>query len=182
MKPAQVDEWAKSQLEFMKTEFGDNVKVAILHLDEKTPHLHFLLSTAKRSVKSYKNQHGQFSKETVSLNANRWDPDFLKGLHDRHAQHNQHYGLKRGEPGSKAVHKPVKEHYRDLRRLQARMEGRVSQLEMVPELVGVIEILAETIEGLDPPNRSLARVARLASKMAEKFQNQEHGAPPPNPV
>ena len=48
MKRPQVDEWAQKQLEFMKTEFGENVKVAVLHLDEKTPHLHFLLSTEKR--------------------------------------------------------------------------------------------------------------------------------------
>jgi len=183
MKPKQVDEWAKKQLEFMKTEFGDNLKVAVLHLDEKTPHLHFMLSTEKMSVKSYKNQHGKFSKETVSLNANRWDPDFLKGLHDRHAAHNQHYGLKRGKVGSEAVHKPVKDYYRELQQLQARMEGRVSQLEMVPQLIGIIEVLVETIEGLDPPNRNLARVARLAAQIANNTQDQkqEHGGAAPKP-
>ena len=159
------------------------MKVAVLHLDEKTPHLHFLLSTEKKTLKAYKNQHGSFSRETVSLNANRWNPDFLKGLHDRHAEHNAHYGLKRGKVGSEAVHKPVKDYYRELQRLQARMEGRVNQLEMVPQLVGIIEVLVETIEGLDPPDRSLTRVARLAAQLASNTQNQnqEHGGAAPKP-
>ena len=111
------------------------------------------------------------------------ESDFLKGLHDRHAEHNAHYGLKRGKVGSEAVHKPVKDYYRELQRLQARMEGRVNQLEMVPQLVGIIEVLVETIEGLDPPDRSLTRVARLAAQLASNTQNQnqEHGALPQTP-
>ena len=92
-------------------------------------------------------------------------------------------GLKRGKVGSEAVHKPVKDYYRELQRLQARMEGRVNQLEMVPQLVGIIEVLVETIEGLDPPDRSLTRVARLAAQLASNTQNQnqEHGALPQTP-
>ena len=45
-------------------------------------------------------------------------------------------------------------------------ESRVNQLEMVPRLVGIIGVLVETIEGLDPPDRSLTRVARLAAQLA----------------
>ena len=184
MKPSDVKKWAQEQVEFMKNEFGDNLKVAVLHLDEKTPHLHLMLSTEKKTVKAYKNQHGAYSKETVSLNANRWGPEFLKGLHDRHAKHNAHYGLKRGKKGSEAIHKPVKDYYRDLQALAARMEGRVNQLEMIPELVGIIEVMADTIENLDPPNSRLAKMARLASSVVAKVQNkpeQEHGGPAPQP-
>lgn len=172
MKIEKVMEWAENQVKFMQDEFKDNLKVAVLHLDEKTPHLHFLLSTEKKTVKAYKNQHGNFSKETVSLNANRWDPLFLKGLHDRHAKFNGHYGLKRGKEGSKAKHKPVKDYYRELQKLQARMENRVNQLEMVPQLIGIIDVLVETIEGLDPPDKKLTKMARLASQLASNAQNE----------
>ena len=81
LKPEQVEIWAKHQVKFMRKEFGDNVQVAVLHLDEATPHLHFLLSCEEKSLKRYKNQKGEFFKETYSLNANRWGPDFLVDLH-----------------------------------------------------------------------------------------------------
>jgi len=110
----QVGLWAEHQVKFMKTEFGDNLQIAVLHLDEKTPHLHFLLSCEEKSVKRYKNQKGEFFKEGFSLNAKRWGPEFLKNLHTRHAEHNQILGLKRGKPNSGAVHKPLKEHYQEL--------------------------------------------------------------------
>ena len=173
--------WAEHQLKFMKNEFGDNLQVAVLHLDEKTPHLHFLLSCEEKSLKRYKNQKGEFFREEYSLNAKRWGPDFLRDLHTRHAEHNEKLGLKRGNPSSGAVHKPLKDYYKELEQLRLRMEGRVNQLEMVPEMVGVIEILADAIEQLDPPNAHLAKMARLASRMATKVKGQELGGQPPNP-
>ena len=54
-------------------------------------------------------------------------------------------------------------------------------MEMVPEMVGIIEVLADAIEQLDPPNQHLAKVARFASRIATKAKNQEHGGQPPNP-
>ena len=44
--------WAEHQLKFMKNEFGDNLQVAVLHLDEKTPHLHFLLIVRGKVAKT----------------------------------------------------------------------------------------------------------------------------------
>ena len=75
----------------------------------------------------------------------------------------------------------MKEYYKELQELRARMTSRVNQLEMVPELVGVIEILADAIDQLDPPNAHLAKMARLASRMATKVKSQEHGGPAPHP-
>ena len=62
-----------------------------------------------------------------------------------------------------------------------RMEGRVNTLEMVPEMVGIIEVLADAIEQLDPPNQHLAKVARFASRIATKAKIKSMGASPPNP-
>ena len=58
--------WAEHQLKFMKNEFGDNLQVAVLHLDEKTPHLHFLLSCEEKSLKVYKNRHGTSEKKPTA--------------------------------------------------------------------------------------------------------------------
>lgn len=109
---ADIDKWAKHQVDFFKREFGDQLKIAVLHLDEKTPHLHFMIGTEIKSLKRYKNQKGEFHKETWSLNAKRYDPEFLRGLHDRHAQHNKSLGLRRGVKGSMREHKTLKEFYK----------------------------------------------------------------------
>jgi uncharacterized protein YnzC (UPF0291/DUF896 family) len=132
----KVQEWAADQLEFMKIHFGENVKMAVLHLDEKTPHLHFLLSCEQKTLKRYKNRHGECSKETWSLNAKRWGPEFLKDLHTKHAEHNQKWGLKRGEPRSEAKHKPLKEHYAELAKKEAEMERAILADQKKTELLG----------------------------------------------
>ncbi len=104
----------------------------------------------------------------------------MVGLHDRHARHNEVFGLKRGQPGSKVKHKPVKEYYRELANLERRLSEKAEQAEKVPELIEVIDVLAETIEGLDPPNRQLARLARLASRLDPKSAGGVPPEPPPS--
>lgn len=109
---AEVEKWAAHQVEFMKKEFGGQLKIAVLHLDEKTPHLHFMVGTEMETVKKYRNQKGEFHKKTWSLNAKRYNPEFLIGLHDRHAEWNKRYGLKRGVRGSMREHTTLKEFYK----------------------------------------------------------------------
>lgn len=110
-KIGEIQDWANSQVEFFRKEFGEQVKLAILHLDEKSPHIHFMVSTEQKTVKRYKNRYGESHKETWSLNAKRYNPEFLSGLHDRHAEHNKNFGLKRGVKGSMRKHKSLKEFY-----------------------------------------------------------------------
>lgn len=112
MEPSKIKEWAEHQVEFFKKEFGDQVKIAVLHLDEKTPHLHFMIGTELESVKRYKNQKGEFFKKSWSLNAKRYDPQFLIELHDRHAIWNKKYKLQRGVKGSMRKNKSLKEFYK----------------------------------------------------------------------
>lgn len=179
MKPDRVQLWAEHQLDFMKNEFGDNVQMAVLHLDEKTPHLHFLLSTEIKTVKAYKNRHGSCSKENWSLNAKRWGPKFLVDLHTRHAEHNKDWGLLRGKLGSEARHTPVKQYYRTLHGLKTRLESKLDQVDMIPELIEAIEVLSEAIIEMDPPNHRLAKMAKLATGIAKKSRG---GVPPTPPT
>jgi hypothetical protein len=109
--PKFVENWAQHQVEFFKNEFGSQLKIAILHLDEKTPHLHFKVSTEHKSVKNYKNRYGSTAKETWSLNAKRYGPEYLFDLHTRHAKLNEKFGLKRGVEGSLRKHTSLKEFY-----------------------------------------------------------------------
>ena len=110
--PAQVENWAKHQVEFFEKKFPGQVKIAVLHLDEKTPHLHFMVGTELESVKKYKNQKGEFFKKSWSLNAKRYDKQFLIDLHTEHAKHNENFGLKRGVKGSMRNHTSLKEFYK----------------------------------------------------------------------
>ena len=110
-KSSEIDIWANHQVDFFKQKFGDQLKIAVLHLDEKTPHLHFMVGTEMKSVKKYKNQKGEFFKETWSLNAKRYDKKFLIDLHTDHALHNKRFGLKRGVNGSMRKHTTLKEFY-----------------------------------------------------------------------
>lgn len=131
----KVQLWAEHQLKFMKNEFGDNLQVAVLHLDEKTPHLHFLLSCEEKSLKRYKNQKGEFFKEGYGLNAKRWGPDFLRDLHTRHAKHNEMLGLKRGEANKNKAHKPLKQYYKELNQQQADLVKGLEKQEAQSKLI-----------------------------------------------
>ncbi len=108
----QVETWAKHQVDFFQEKFPGQVKIAVLHLDEKTPHLHFMIGTELESVKKYKNQKGEFFKKSWSLNADRYNPKFLVDLHTEHAKHNEKFGLKRGVKGSMRNHTSLKEFYK----------------------------------------------------------------------
>lgn len=111
--PVKLNKWKKSQMEFIQKEWGDAVERVDLHLDEKSPHIHVMVNTAQKSVKKYKNQKGEFFKETYSLNAKRFNPEYLSGLQDRYAIQNSIFGLTRGVKGSKRKHKKLKEYYEE---------------------------------------------------------------------
>lgn len=132
---AQIELWANEQVGFMQEKFGENCRLGVLHLDEKTPHIHFLISTEQKSVKKFKNRYGVTEKETVSLNAKRWDRDFLKKLHDDHGILNQKWGLKRGEEGSKRAHKTLKEYYGELNKLENELKEGLAEYKKDKELL-----------------------------------------------
>ena len=47
---AEIHEWADHQVEFFKEKFGLQLKMAVLHMDESSPHLHFFISTEHKTV------------------------------------------------------------------------------------------------------------------------------------
>lgn len=107
-----VGKWASEQVKFMKDKFGDQLKFGVLHLDEKTPHIHFFVSTETKSMKRYKNRYGECEKETWSLNSEKINPEFLQNLQTEYANNNKKYGLRRGVKGSMLRNVPMKHFYR----------------------------------------------------------------------
>lgn len=131
----QIDLWATEQVQFAQEKFGENCRLAVLHLDEKTPHIHFLISTEHTTTKKYKNRYGATEKITTSLNAKRWNPAFLTKLHDDHAILNKKWGLKRGVKGSKRAHKTLKEYYGELNKLENDLKSGLNQYKKDRELL-----------------------------------------------
>jgi len=111
--------WEAEQVRFFREKFGDNLKMAVLHLDEKTPHIHFTVSTELKSIKKYKNRYGECEKESYSLNAKRFNPAFLRQFQTEFAEINKKFGLKRGIKGSKAKQKDLKTFYREVNRVMS---------------------------------------------------------------
>ena len=115
--PETIADWKKTQVEFLQEQFGTNLKLVMMHVDESSPHMHIFISTELKSEKKYKNQKGEFFKTTWSLNAKRFDPEFLVGLHDAHAAKNDRFGLLRGVEGSTAEHVTMKDYTKRLNRV-----------------------------------------------------------------
>ena len=109
------EQWKKSQLDFAKKKWGDNVRMAVLHLDETSPHIHVFVSTEHTTTKKYKNQFGEYHKETTSLNVKRFDKTYLTELQTEYAEHNKNFGLVRGMYNSKATHKEIKKFYAEVK-------------------------------------------------------------------
>ncbi|AVS80248.1 hypothetical protein C8237_03500 [Paracidovorax avenae] len=99
----KLDKWIAVQMDFVGRQLGpDAIKFAVLHLDEKTPHIHLMISPEETKTMKYKNQYGTQERTVTSLNANRWNPNFWKKFVTAHAKANAHLGLKRPQEGSVA--------------------------------------------------------------------------------
>lgn len=161
--PADIELWATEQVEFAQEKFGENCRLAVLHLDEKTPHIHFLISTEHTTTKKYKNRYGVTEKTTTSLNAKRWNPAFLTKLQDDHGILNTKWGLKRGEKGSKRAHKPLKEYYGELNKLENELKSGLSQYKKDRELLAKAKhYMARAKEVMDQQYQEIMELLDIA--------------------
>ena len=100
-----LEKWIDANMEFLKDRFGDNVISAIAHFDEKSPHLHVLLSP-----KFYNEKRKRYE-----LSSNKWfgTKALLRNWQTDYADHmhKTFNNLVRGVRGSKARHIDIKEYY-----------------------------------------------------------------------
>ena len=107
----KIQEWRNSQMEFLKSEFGNSVLNVVEHNDETTKHIQCIILADKKKIHKYKNQKGEFFKEKHCISPGDFDPQFLRGLQDRYAEKNKKFDLVRGLRNSKATHRTLKEFY-----------------------------------------------------------------------
>lgn len=120
----KLDRWCKDNIEWLQDTFGkENVVSAVLHLDEKTPHIHAtvvpIVTGERRKAEAEKNngkkKYRKKVKDTVRLCADDvMTRDNLKRFQDTYAEKMQKYELVRGIKGSDARHISTPQYYRDL--------------------------------------------------------------------
>jgi hypothetical protein len=90
-----------ASLAWARRQWPDQLASAVLHLDEQTPHLHLLV------VPRLKQGDSGWKLNSKAL----FDRQRLTEMQTTYAKALEHLGIRRGEPGSDAVHSEVKQFY-----------------------------------------------------------------------
>lgn len=161
-KNKQLDNWCKDNLDWIKETFGEeNLVSAVLHMDEKTPHIHAtiipIVTGERRKAKKDNNPHTYKKKNS---NANRLCADDvmarnkLKHYQNTYAAAMAKYGLGRGIEGSEAKHISTSEYYRNLhlqnQQLEKEKNQKQSELKAIEKNISskrIIENFANAITG-----------------------------------
>ena len=123
----QLDAWAKDSCGWLQKTFGkENVVSAVLHLDEKTPHIHAtvvpITRGERRKAKLEREKNAQSGKRTYRTKKDRprlcaddvMARDKLKAYQTTYAEAMAKYGLQRGIDGSEAKHISTQQYYREV--------------------------------------------------------------------
>ncbi|MCD7972028.1 MAG: plasmid recombination protein [Candidatus Azobacteroides sp.] len=120
----KIDDWCRDNIEWLKDTFGkENIVSAVLHMDEKTPHIHATVvpivagerRKAKQEENNGKKKYRKKPKDTVRLCADDvMTRDNLERFQDTYAKRMRKYGLQRGIKGSDARHISTPQYYREL--------------------------------------------------------------------
>ena len=123
----QLDAWAKDSCGWLQKTFGkENVVSAVLHLDEKTPHIHAtvvpITRGERRKAKLERERNAASGKRTYRTKKDRprlcaddvMARDKLKAYQTTYAEAMTKYGLQRGIDGSEAKHISTQQYYREV--------------------------------------------------------------------
>lgn len=131
----RLDKWTDANLKWLRETFGeDNLVSCVLHMDEKTPHLHATVVPIVTTERLRKKREGEKKYETKS--GPRLSADDVMRRSKLHKYQNSYaaamkpFGLQRGIVGSTAKHQANSEYYKqqvsryekDIARLQADIE------------------------------------------------------------
>lgn len=194
-KNKQLDNWCKDNLNWLKETFGEeNLVSAVLHMDEKTPHIHAtivpIVSGERRKAKKENNPQTYKKKNS---NGNRLCADDvmarnkLKHYQNTYATAMAKYGLKRGIEGSEAKHISTSEYYRDLhlqnQQLEKEKSQKQSELKAIEKNISskrIVENFANVITGsktkkLEQENEQMKKEMNIlkTGKDKEKEKLQE---------
>ena len=129
----KLDEWRRDNIQWLQDTFGkENLVSAVLHMDEKTPHIHAtvvpIVSGERRKEREKKKQETKPEQGKPTQKKYRKKPadavrlcaddvmtrENLKYFQDSYAEAMNKYGLQRGIKGPDARHISTPQYYRDL--------------------------------------------------------------------
>jgi len=116
----KLDQWCDANLKWLKENFGeDNVVSCVLHMDEKTPHLHATVVPIVNSPRKRRTREG-VKKYNCKHQGPRLCCDdvmsrtMLKKYQDTYGAAMKPFGLKRGLVGSEAKHKSTQQYAKEV--------------------------------------------------------------------
>ena len=182
----KLDSWIDANLKWLKETFGDdNLVSCVLHMDEKTPHLHATVVPIVTGERIRRKREGEKKYETKS--GPRLSADDVMRRTKLHEYQNSYakamkpFGLQRGIVGSTAKHQVNSEYYKqqmnkyeeDIARLQADIEQAKEGKSTVLSWFGKGD-LAKAKKELASKDEQIAKLkSQIKMLMAEKAQLQE---------
>lgn len=160
-KNRQLDHWCDDNLKWLKETFGEeNLVSAVLHMDEKTPHIHATVIPIVSGERRKAKKENTDSYKKKNQNSNRLCADDvmarnkLKHYQNTYATVMAKYGLRRGIEGSEAKHISTSEYYRDLhlqnQQLEQEKNIKQSELKSIEKNISskrIVENFANVITG-----------------------------------
>ena len=136
----RLDDWCSDNVDWLKHTFGaDNLVSAVLHLDEKTPHIHAtvvpIVAGERRKAKTEKAAGRKKKYKKKKPNSARlcaddvMARDKLKDYQDSYARVMNRYGLRRGIEGSEARHITTQQYYRELHLQNEHLKEDIQELQ-----------------------------------------------------
>ena len=134
----RLDGWCNDNLKWLWETYGEqNLVSAVLHMDEKTPHIHATIvpivtgerMKAKQDEQNWKKKYRKKSPQDVRLCADDvMARHKLKHYQDTYAQAMSKYGLQRGIDGSLAKHISTMQYYKGLVEQQDSLQENIETL------------------------------------------------------
>jgi hypothetical protein len=187
-KKKQLENWCNDNLNWLKETFGEeNLVSAVLHMDEKTPHIHAtivpIVTGERRKVKN-KPEMAIEKYKKKNPNSNRLCADDvmarnqLKLYQNTYAMAMAKYGLKRGIEGSEAKHISTAEYYRTLhfqnQKMEQEKELKKSELSAIEKSISskkIVENFTNVITGFK--TKRLEQENEQIKKEMISFKNQK---------
>ena len=182
----KLDKWIDANMKWLKDTFGsENLVSCVLHMDEKTPHLHATIVPIVTTERLRKKREGEKKYETKSGARLSADDVMRRGkLHEyqnSYAATMKEFGLERGIVGSTAKHLVNSEYYKqqmnkyeeDIAKLQADVEQAKEGKSTVLSWFGKGDLAKAKKELVGKDERIAKLTNQIKILMAEKSQLQE---------
>ena len=134
----RLDGWCNDNLRWLRETYGErNLVSAVLHMDEKTPHIHATIvpivtgerRKARKEEQNGKKKYRKKNTQDVRLCADDvMARHRLKHYQDTYAQAMSKYGLQRGIDGSLAKHISTMQYYKELVEQQDSLQENIETL------------------------------------------------------